>query len=207
MPRIDLNVPFHDKNEAKALGARWDPQRRLWYVPDNIDASPLRKWTPTPESPNVRAARYFLAEATRGCWRCSSQTRVFGIVLPAGHETLYVDDNPASDYWEVVDEPTMLSYITFLADPVPARLRNLAPLYCVNYSQTTQSFYWTNHCDHCGIKLGDFETIEEFGAALNPATPEEAATVRIRAISEPLFAACRSYTCGLELFGYMQRCG
>ena len=206
MPRIDLNVPFHEKDEAKALGARWDPQRRLWYVPDNIDASSLRKWIPVSQSPNVRAASCFLAEATRGCWRCSCQTRVFGIVLPAGHETLYVDDDPAGDYWEVVDEPTMLSYITFLADPIPARLRNLAPLYRINYSQTTHSFYWMNHCDRCGIKLGDFDTIEEFGAALNPSTPEEAAMVQIRAVSEPLFASCGSNTSGLELFGYMRRC-
>jgi hypothetical protein len=206
MPRIDLNVPFHEKDEAKALGARWDPQRRLWYVPDNIDSSPLLKWIPVSQSPNIRAASYFLAEATRGCWRCPSQTRVFGIVLPPGHEVLYVDDDPTGDHWEVADEPTMLSYISFLADPIPARLSNLAPLYRIDYSQTTESFYWMNHCDRCGVKLGDFDTIEEFGAALSPTTAEEAARVRIRELSEPLLASCGSNTCGLELFDYMRRC-
>jgi Domain of unknown function (DUF5710) len=204
MPRIDLNVPFHEKDEAKALGARWDPQRRLWYVPDNIDSLPLRKWMPVSQSPNVRAASYFLAEAARDCWRCSAQTRVFGIVLPAGYEALHMDDDPASDYWEAIDEPTMLSYVTFVADPIPARLSNLAPLYRTDYSQTTQSFYWMNHCDHCGIKLGDFETIEEFGAALNPATPKDAATVQLREVLEPLLASCESNTYDLELFGYMR---
>jgi hypothetical protein len=55
-----------------------------------------------------------------------------------------------------------------------------------------------NHCDRCGVKLGDFETIEEFGAALNPVTPEEAALVRIRELSDPLLASCGSYTEGAE---------
>lgn len=118
---------------------------------------------------------------------------------------LYADDDPASDHWEVADEPTMLSYITFLADPIPARLGNLAPLYRIDYSQTTESFYWMNHCDRCGVKLGDFETIEEFGAALNPVTPEEAAMVRVREISEALLASCGGNTCGLEFFGSLRK--
>ena len=28
-----LAVPYADKDEAKALGARWDPARRQWYAP------------------------------------------------------------------------------------------------------------------------------------------------------------------------------
>jgi hypothetical protein len=67
MPRLDLNVPFHEKDEAKAVGARWDPQRKLWYAPDSTDTTPLLKWIPLPQSPNIRAASYFLAEAARDC--------------------------------------------------------------------------------------------------------------------------------------------
>jgi len=29
MPRIDLNVPFSEKDEAKLLGARWDVQHKV----------------------------------------------------------------------------------------------------------------------------------------------------------------------------------
>ncbi len=28
-----LNVPYEQKDEAKALGARWDVTQRRWYVP------------------------------------------------------------------------------------------------------------------------------------------------------------------------------
>lgn len=31
MLRIDLKVPFAEKDEAKQLGARWDGERKVWY--------------------------------------------------------------------------------------------------------------------------------------------------------------------------------
>jgi len=30
---VFLNVPYRDKDRAKSLGAKWNPKRRLWYVP------------------------------------------------------------------------------------------------------------------------------------------------------------------------------
>lgn len=46
--RFDLKVPFAEKDEAKKLGARWDPARKLWYVTDKPDMAPFACWTPTP---------------------------------------------------------------------------------------------------------------------------------------------------------------
>jgi hypothetical protein len=31
--KLYLNVPFMEKDVAKNLGARWDPQKKLWYAP------------------------------------------------------------------------------------------------------------------------------------------------------------------------------
>ena len=42
-----LDVPYEEKDEAKALGARWDRDARLWYVPDGRDAGPFARWIPT----------------------------------------------------------------------------------------------------------------------------------------------------------------
>lgn len=41
-----LNVPFREKDEAKALGARWNPERRLWYVPAGLEVAPFQRWLP-----------------------------------------------------------------------------------------------------------------------------------------------------------------
>lgn len=39
-----LKVPYAEKDEAKALGARWNAQRKAWYVPDDRDAAPFARW-------------------------------------------------------------------------------------------------------------------------------------------------------------------
>lgn len=40
-----INVLFREKNDAKALGAKWDRQKQSWYVPGNLDLAPFAKWT------------------------------------------------------------------------------------------------------------------------------------------------------------------
>ncbi|MEG0004101.1 DUF5710 domain-containing protein [Comamonas sp.] len=40
-----LWVPFEQKDQAKALGAKWDRQAHAWYVPAGIDAAPFAQWT------------------------------------------------------------------------------------------------------------------------------------------------------------------
>lgn len=42
--RILLHVPYEQKNEASALGAKWDKEQKSWYVPDGIDIMPFTKW-------------------------------------------------------------------------------------------------------------------------------------------------------------------
>ncbi len=36
-----LNVPFSQKDEAKALGAGWNVEKKRWYVPDEINPTPF----------------------------------------------------------------------------------------------------------------------------------------------------------------------
>ena len=31
---IYLHVPFEQKDDAKSMGAKWDPEKKLWYAPD-----------------------------------------------------------------------------------------------------------------------------------------------------------------------------
>ena len=41
---IALKVPFHEKDQAKSLGARWNSEAKHWYIPQGVDASPFEKW-------------------------------------------------------------------------------------------------------------------------------------------------------------------
>jgi hypothetical protein len=42
--RVDLQIPFDEKDSAKLLGAQWDVARRTWYVIDPEDLSKFAKW-------------------------------------------------------------------------------------------------------------------------------------------------------------------
>ena len=42
--KIYLNVPFAQKDEAKALGARWDAIQKKWFVPADKDIALFARW-------------------------------------------------------------------------------------------------------------------------------------------------------------------
>lgn len=39
-----INCPYAEKDEAKALGARWDADRRSWYVPAGVGLAAFARW-------------------------------------------------------------------------------------------------------------------------------------------------------------------
>jgi len=41
---VNLKVPFNEKDQAKALGARWNAEFKQWYVPQGVDSAPFAKW-------------------------------------------------------------------------------------------------------------------------------------------------------------------
>ena len=41
---INLKVPFNEKDQAKSLGARWNAEAKLWYVPQGVEAAAFEKW-------------------------------------------------------------------------------------------------------------------------------------------------------------------
>lgn len=42
--RIDLVTPFAEKDAVKALGARWDPAKKTWYISNVTDLTPFARW-------------------------------------------------------------------------------------------------------------------------------------------------------------------
>jgi putative DNA primase/helicase len=65
--RTYLAVPYREKDEAKALGAKWDKQAKSWYAPEGVDLvqSGLERWRadggrvmtpPTIDSPEIEFA-------------------------------------------------------------------------------------------------------------------------------------------------------
>jgi hypothetical protein len=177
-------------------GARWDGRQSTWYVPDGIDSAPFKRWLPESQTPNVRAPRWGLAVAPRECWRCGKITLAFAVMLPPGHEVLIEEDDPAEDRWERGERSVLLSYLAAVPASVVAQLRMLSSHYRLDYSRTTGSFYWMNHCEHCEAKLGDFETIAEPGTfyELGPGLDERRLIIEGHyQFAEPFSGRCGSH--------------
>ncbi|MCW9033513.1 MAG: zincin-like metallopeptidase domain-containing protein [Alphaproteobacteria bacterium] len=47
--RTYIDVPFAEKNEAKALGAKWDRKAKAWFTPKNLDQALFAKWQGLPK--------------------------------------------------------------------------------------------------------------------------------------------------------------
>lgn len=186
MPRTDLKVPFEEKDQAKGLGARWDPARKVWFVPDGVDTGPFSKWLPRAVDVNIRASKYYLAEAAEICWKCDEPTRVFGIAVPAGYE--YAEYEAGEKIWDSTGDMAFLSYIEYLPESVQTQIRALTPHYRLDFSKTTNSSYWMNHCERCGMKQGDHELFHEPDGAFQPMTRENARAIKLHRIDETLEA-------------------
>jgi hypothetical protein len=177
MPRTDLAVPFDEKDEAKRLGARWDAVKKVWYVPDGIDPAPFEQWVPEPlkangqadDEPTIRCNRYYIAEASRACWKCSKPTMVFAFFMPRGHEQPTEDPDAPAGSWDRYEEESSLSLVTYICEGAVAAIRELTTRYRVTQHHGA---YWLNHCEHCDALLADWYDHDEFGGAF---TPEDAA--------------------------------
>jgi len=64
--RINLVTPFAEKDAVKALGARWDAAKKLWYIVDVADLTPFLRWIP-----NMEAA---MEDSTDGATRPAKST-------------------------------------------------------------------------------------------------------------------------------------
>lgn len=48
--KIFLAVPFREKNLARAAGAKWDAEAKLWFAPPGADMQKLKSWLPRKEA-------------------------------------------------------------------------------------------------------------------------------------------------------------
>jgi len=67
--RTYLAVPYKEKDEAKALGAKWDKDAKSWFVPAGTDLAPLAAWLPPRDElhvANTPDPRAEFADALRG---------------------------------------------------------------------------------------------------------------------------------------------
>jgi hypothetical protein len=85
--RINLNCPFSEKDTAKALGARWDADKRVWYLEGIEDITPFMQWIPKHQAENpaqlITLAQYQSDKYAGACHALSHvAAKAFGIPYP-----------------------------------------------------------------------------------------------------------------------------
>jgi hypothetical protein len=187
--RVDLEVPFAEKDEAKALGARWDPASRTWYLPAGLDPAPFRRWLPgvKEEGETELLPPVYSVESKSECWRCG---RVSSVATVAAESFVARHDSGDGASPELLGEPVELdlyvfSGIEYLPEELVEEVRKVNSGYRRRFSKNAGASYYMNHCASCGAQLGDFYMHSEPGGAFFPTAPRAARAIRLRRLAVP----------------------
>jgi hypothetical protein len=96
-------------------------------------------------NPNVRSTRYFIVESKITCLQCNVVTKVFGFALPAGYESLNIDDDTPDDEsgtWETPGMAAVLSYVEYLPESVANRMCAMTPYYRTDVDIGSGATFW-----------------------------------------------------------------
>lgn len=162
-----LNVPYSEKDEAKALGAKWNPRAKKWYV--NCSPEYYRKFAKWllcgRKSVIIPMDEIFIIEGKISCWKCGSETVVAGLGVNSFvrlFESINCTDEELvceySDEYIKSHALFRLSWTDKEADIPPAILKYLKQNYSVKtrYSNAKHRRVFANHCKHCGSRLGNW---------------------------------------------------
>jgi len=187
---IRLSVPFHEKDEAKKLGAKWNAQGQFWYIMNDQDITLFYKWLQNENAKiNIKSATYYIAKSFRNCWKCNYKSKVYAIILPK--------NNLFKNRYAKI-----LSYVTYLSKETQKYFNFITNQFYYDYSNVTNSSYWMNHCQECKARLGDFETIEEYTSPFFAKTIPEAKNITLYFVDERLEAS-GEYSTGIPFLEQM----
>lgn len=166
--RLYLNVPYKEKDEAKSLGAKWNPKVKKWYTTAKSEEYiKFSKWILRDTDDVMIAQEYiFIIEGKRNCWKCGKSTRVIGLGISDFVHIYEDDDTPQyelnDDYFGLGDE-VHLAWVSSEDDIPPKLLRYLKENYSVktSYSRSEGGKCFANHCDYCGALQGGWFLFEE----------------------------------------------
>lgn len=216
MEKFYLNVPYGEKDIAKNKGARWDPDKKKWYVPEGNNSLTFIKWVPelTPDNNyNLYSENYFIAESMRRCWKCSENISLYAFYLPTGYkyldifgveddwedevpnvwndtcEGMEMYDKATNSVWRWSEQPCIspASYVVKISDQALQKIQKFSSSYLFGYSKTIKNSYYANHCPHCNRLQGDFMIYEEPGGAFCAVSANQARQIKLHPVKDSIF--------------------
>lgn len=175
-----LNVPYSQKDEAKQLGALWNPIEKKWYVKNKKDYPKFMKWMTEETSFNIICDHIYIIEGLHQCFRCHKETRVIGFGIENFYECDQADEKSCEYQSGII---RIASYFPELPKDILTYIQSH-----YNYKQTYSKFaetrYMANRCDHCGVLQGDFFIFNEVESPFW--IGDEKAAARLKLFKVPL---------------------
>lgn len=148
-----LNVPFEEKDEAKALYSKWDNNTKKWYATNPKYYYKFSKWI---KGNLVFSNSVIIAEGKVKCWKCQNEISVYGFA---------VDSKNISDI--TYNKPVDISYLTgfdlqiwpISNENIPKKIQNILKdkFKCkIKYSKTMNKNYLGNTCPFCNSLQGKY---------------------------------------------------
>lgn len=164
---IRLAVPYSEKDEARQLGAIWNPDFKVWVIPDPIkNIDPFTRWFPA--KPNlIVCSPYNLLLAERLCWKCKAATPIVALGAERFFSSDSGDQNPAGQ-WVLHNSYAIFCGMQFSEKPVLKYIQDSYPFFQKTFSNTLSSSYFANTCVHCRKLQGEFFIIEEVDSPFFP---------------------------------------
>ncbi len=125
-PRLYLNVPFRDREKAKAIKARFDGAAKAWFVtrPDQFESARSQQWLRDSWIPSlVVAGELQLMVSYSPCESCHLRFNK-GHLIARGVMSAF---RPLSSADTIAKQRQRLVSVLYLPEPIRQALRHVAP--------------------------------------------------------------------------------
>ncbi len=169
-----LNVPYSEKDKAKILGSRWNPELKKWFYSfDNhysfsnfkSNYTSFKKWLSNKETNLIIFDQVYICELYSTCYKCHNSMKV--ILLATDH---YFDAQ------SLTYGKTSFSVLFFTESVSNVNITNFLKNnfnYFPSYTQTSKKTYFCNHCVRCGSVSGDFYLVHNLLNSAGLASPAD----------------------------------
>lgn len=170
-----------DIENIKGMGAEWDEIENKWCVhnKEELDADLIDYLEPKDAFKLYEPI--YLVSSTTTCWKCKKETKVYAIgchkiQLKHPNDAIFEPEdllNYIVDARDLAENGLyLISYVKDFGTYLTSYLKKTAQNLYRDYSQTLETHYIMNHCEHCSAKLGDYAVFEHShepnGAAFSP---------------------------------------
>lgn len=191
---IYFYVPKEDIEKARKLGAKWDSNKKLWYVSEFESYTKFGKWILSgKDEVSILNDHFYLVEANKRCPHCGKYTKV--IAFASNNHYAFYDtaaeqtNNLAEDRYECIFEANAMIIIQNEILPLnDGIVRQLNEAFNFDFEILNRRNHrqYFNRCSHCNSKITNLQSdIVPNISVFNLYSLENAKTLRFYKISIP----------------------